>query len=155
MLSLSQLLQFERETQKSLDRLRWQSALTMTATAMVMLAMQTVLAFLQSAEVAGFFNKLLLGVATISIVAVVFWVFTKHKFWMLAGALLLQTAAAMFFFVVMGVAQQIALPGKWEMLIASLPLAGALLAWHQFRSYCQLLKLEQTKGRGCRVATSK
>jgi hypothetical protein len=155
LLSLTQLLQYERGAQEALDRLRWQSALTMAASALLMVVMQAVLASMQSAEVAGFFNKLLLGVATASIVASVSWLFTKHKFWMLAGAILLQTAAALFFFVVMGTVQEMALPLRWDLFISALPMAGALLAWHQFRSYCQLLKLEQSKGRGSRVGLAK
>lgn len=152
MLSLAQLLQYERGAQEALDRLRWQSALTITASALLMVVMQAGLASMQSAEVAGFFNKLLLGVAAAAIVTDVLWVFTKHKFWMLAGAILLQTAAAVFFFVVMGTVEEIVMPRLLKMIVAALPMAGALLAWHQFRSYCQLLKLEQTKGRGSRVS---
>jgi hypothetical protein len=155
LLSLATLLKHEQETQGALDRLRKHSAATLAGCALLMVVMQAVLASMQSAEVAGFFNKLLLGVATASILASALWLFTKHKFWMLAGAILLQTSAALFFFVVMGTTREMALPLRWELFIASLPMAGALVAWHQFRSYCQLLKLEQTKGRGSRVGSIK
>ena len=135
--------------------MRRQSACTMVASALLMMAMQAILSAMQSAEVAAFFNWLVPAVASGAILAAGRWLFSAQKFWMLAGAVLLQTAAALFFFVVMGVGHEMELPGRWNVVIASLPMAGALLAWHQFRSYCQLLKLEQTKGRGCRVNSPK
>lgn len=151
LLSLTQMQKHEKEAQEALGRLRRQSAVTMTASALLMVVMQAILSFLQSAEVAGYFNWLVFGVASASIVAAALWMFTAKKIWMLCGAILLQTAAAVFFFVVMGVVRPFFMPGMVKMIVAALPMAGALLAWHQFRAYCQLLRLEQTKGKGCRV----
>ena len=53
--------------------------------------------------------------------------FSAQKFWMLSGAILLQTAAAVFFFVVMGVEHSVAdgrhmLPVRWSLAIAALPM---------------------------------
>lgn len=157
LLTHAELRGHDRATREALDRLRGQSALTMGASALLMLVMQGVLSFLQSAEVAGFFNGLTLGVAAMSIVAAALWQITAQKLWMLAGAILLQTAAALFFFVVMGTEQQAlgqlgGIAVRWTLCMAALPMAGALLAWHQFRSYSQLLKLEQGKSKGCQTS---
>lgn len=155
LLSLTTLLKHEQETQGALNRLRKQSGATMVGCALLMVVMEVCFSFLMSAKVAAFFNLLVFGAATASIAAAALWLFTAQKFWMLSGAILLQIAAAVFFLVAMGALSQIFMPGIVRIVIAALPMAGTLLAWHQFRSYCQLLKLEQTKGRGSRVSSAR
>ena len=156
LLTHAQLQEHERTAREALSRLRKQSAVTMEGTALLMLVSQAVFSFLQSAEVAGFFNWLTLGVAASSMVAAVLWQITAQRVWMLSGALLLQTAAALFFFLVMGMEHHLIgdlsfIPVRWSLGVAALPMAGALLAWHHYRSYSQLLQLEQSKGKGCQV----
>jgi hypothetical protein len=156
LLTHSQLHEHGRTAQESLHRLRKQSAVTMEATALLMLVTQAIFSFLQSAEVAGFFNWLTLGVTTTSLVAAALWQITAQRVWMLAGAFLLQTAAALFFFLVVGMEHHVIgdlsfIPARWSLGVAALPMAGALLAWHQYRSYSQLLRLERSKGKGCQV----
>ncbi len=156
LLTHAQLHEHGCTAKAALDRLRKQSAVTMQGTALLMLVAQAVFSFLQSAEVAGFFNWLTLGVAASSLVAAALWQVTAHRAWMLTGAFLLQTAAALFFFLVMGMEHHLlgdlsGIPARWSLGIAALPMAGALLAWHHYRSYSHLLRLEQTKSKACQV----
>ncbi|OYW73263.1 MAG: hypothetical protein B7Z37_22180 [Verrucomicrobia bacterium 12-59-8] len=156
LLTHAQLHEHERTAKEALDRLRRQSAVTMEGTALLMLVAQAVFSFLQSAEVAGFFNWLTLGVAVSSMVAAALWQITAQRIWMLTGAVLLQTAAALFFFLVLGMEHHLIgglsfIPARWSLGVAALPMAGAMLAWHQYRSYAQLLRLERSKGKGCQV----
>lgn len=156
LLSHAQLHDHAHAAKASLDKLRRLSAMTMAGSAFLMLVMQGVLSLWQPADVAIFFNRFALGAASISLVAAWLWLTTSHRFWMVSGAVLLQMATAVFFFVVMGVGQQLggelhAMLVRWELFVAAMPVAGALLAWHQFRSYCQLLRLEQGKARGSRL----
>ena len=156
LLTHAQLHEHGRTAKEALDRLRKQSAFTMEGTALLMLLAQAVFSLLQSAEVAGFFNWLTLGVAASSMVAAALWQITAQRVWMLSGALLLQTAAALFFFLVMGMEHHLIgdlsfIPVGWSLGVAALPMAGALLASHHYRSYSQLLRLEQRKGKGCQV----
>ncbi|MDB6006573.1 MAG: hypothetical protein JWR15_3560, partial [Prosthecobacter sp.] len=97
-----------------------------------------------------------LGVAASSMVAAALWQITAQRVWMLIGAFLLQTAAALFFFLVMGMEHHLlgnlsSIPARWSLGVAALPMAGALLAWHHYRSYSQLLRLERTKSKACQV----
>lgn len=128
----------------------------MAGTALLMLAIQGLLVFLQPPDVAGFFNWLTVGVTSICIMAALLWWCTAQRGWMLCGAILLQLAAALFFFLVAGVAEYlkqhlIAVPFRLTLFVAAAPMVGALLAWRQFRSYSQILKLERSKGAGCRL----
>lgn len=158
MLSHAKLHEHAYAAKTALDKLRRLSAVTMAGSAMLMLVMQGILSLLQPAEVSTFFNRLVLGIACTSIVAAWLWLTTAHRFWMVSGAILLQTAAALFFFVVMGVEQQLdvfrLVPVRWTLFVAVIPIAGALLAWHQFRSYGQLLKLERAKAKDCQVPST-
>ena len=156
LLTHAQLQEHERTAQEALSRLRKQSAVTMEGTALLMVVAQAVFSFLQSAEVSGFFNWLTLGVAASSMVAAALWQITAQRIWMLAGAILLQTAAALFFFLVLGMEHHLMgglkfIPARWSLGAAALPMAGALLAWHQYRSYTQLLRLERSKSKACQV----
>ena len=156
LLTHAQLQEHARTAQEALDRLRKQSAGTMAGTALLMLVAQAVFSVLQSAEIAGFFNWLTLGVAASSMVAAALWQITAQRIWMLAGATLLQTAAALFFFLVLGMEHHLMgglkfIPVRWSLGVAALPMAGALLAWQQYRSYTQVLRLERSKGKGCEV----
>lgn len=149
LLTHAQLHAHGRTAKEALDRLRKQSAVTMQGTALLMLVAQAVFSSLQSAEVAGFFNWLTLGVAASSMVAAAMWQITAQRMWMLSGAFLLQTAAALFF-LVMGMEHHLlgdlsAIPARWSVGIAAFPMAGALLAWHHYRAYSHLLRLEQSK----------
>lgn len=156
LLSHATLHQHEQDTWQALTTLRFQSAFTMAASAFIMLVMQGGLSFMEAAEVADFFNVLVLLVAVFSLVAAWLWWRTSQAFWALSGAILLQLAAALFFFVVMGVFQSVdgeggVIPMRWELAVAVLPIGGALLSWRQYRSYSQVLALERGKGAGSRV----
>lgn len=156
LLSHATLHQHEQGTRQALKSLRDQSALIMAASAMVMLVMQAVMSFMEAAEVADFFNIFVLVVAVVSVVAAALWWRTSQVFWALSGAILLQLAAAVFFFVVMGVFHSVDgegdfIPMRWELAAAVLPIVGALVSWRQYRAYTQVLALERSKGSGSRL----
>ncbi|WP_395742513.1 hypothetical protein [Prosthecobacter sp.] len=155
LLSLAQLLKHEQETQEALNHLRKQSAAYVAGCALLIVVAVSILSFLRPSELPDVFRYVVFGVSAACIGAAGLWLSTAQKFWMLSGSILLQAAALVHAFVANALMSQMMMPGSVKLMVAGLPLGGALLAWHQFRSYCQLLKLEQSKGRGSRVSMGK
>ena len=142
--SMAQLEQFKQATSAALAALKARSTSIMRMTSFSMLSVQIVTYFIDDRTTATFFNDVVTTAAAASTIATEVWAFTGSKLWMVLASLCIQIAAIMFFFVAVAVFNEFVDPRSATM-IACLPMAGSLAAWHQFRAYLQLMRLNQKK----------
>ena len=145
-LSASQLERFDLETKASLKSMQNRSATVMRLTSLSMVSVQLMTYFFEDREAATFFNDVVTTAAAAATIATEVWAYTASRMWMLMASILIQLAAIMFFFVAVAALTPF-LGGRISALIACLPLAGSLLAWHHFRAYSQTLRLNEKASR--------
>lgn len=109
-----------------------------------MLSVQIMTYFMEDRQAASFFNDVVTTSAAIAVIATEVWAFTGTRIWMILASLAIQAAAILFFFVAIAFLSQF-MPPRLALLLAVLPLAGSLAAWHQFRAYSQTLRLHQKR----------
>lgn len=141
-LTVSQLGGYNAATEQSLVKLRAESARIMRVVGIGMMSMQVMTYFFTDRQAATFFNDVVTGTTTMAAIATEIWAFTASRAWMIIGSVFIQAGAILYFFVATGFLSQF-LPSRLATLIACLPLAGSLLAWHKFRDYSQVLRLHQ------------
>ena len=136
--------QFQAATNDALTALKTRSVAIMRMTSLAMTSVQIVTFFVQDRTIATFFNDVVTIAAVAASITTEAWACIGSRFWMILASLCIQIAALMFFFVAVAVLQGF-LPSKLAMVIACLPLAGSLAAWHQFCAYSQIIRLNQKK----------
>lgn len=114
----------------------------MRLTSLSMVTVQIMTYFFEDRQAADFFNDVVTTAAAAASIATEVWAFTKSRIWMVVASLSIQLAAILFFFVAVAFLSQF-MPPRLALLIAVLPLAGSLAAWHQFRAYSQILRLQR------------
>ncbi len=142
--STAQLQQFQAATQAALKSLQHQSAWIMRITSLSMTSVQLMTYFFDDQEAGTFFNDVVTTAATAATVATEVWAYTGSRTWMILASACIQVAAILFFFVAMAFLHQF-MPSRIALLVACMPLAGSLAAWHQFRAYTRIMRLDQKK----------
>jgi hypothetical protein len=129
-------------TTQALADLHKESVRIMRLISFSMVSIQVVTYVLPDQQSADFFNNSVTAASVVASVATEIWAFTRARVWMIMASVFIQIAAILFFFVAVAFFA-VFLPGQLAMLIACLPLAGSLMAWHQFRGYNNLLRLDR------------
>jgi hypothetical protein len=89
-----------------------------------------------------FFDQWVPVPALAAVIATEVWNRTAARAAMVVAAILIQTAAILFFFAATGFLATL-IPARLAVLVACLPLVGALTAWGQFRGFNRILRLHR------------
>lgn len=140
--SAAQIEQQHAETDSALKELVTRSAWIMRLTSLSMVSVQIMTYFFEDQQAASFFNDVVTTSAAVASIVTEVWAFTGARIWMVLASLSLQAAAILFFFVAAAFLTHF-MPSRLALLVAVLPLAGSLMAWHEFRAYSQILRLHR------------
>jgi hypothetical protein len=150
LVSQQQLEGYRANTQASLNRLRNQSTLTLGGGAVVAMIVQAVIQWYeQKSDYSSDFAVLTCTVfagSLASLVATGIWWKTGTRTMMLVASLIFQLTAMVYAISVFAATSPLLDMGHSRlttnaiMIVAFSPLGLALLAWHQYRSYVQILK---------------
>lgn len=153
LVSQQQLESYQADTQASLDRLKKRSASTLTAGVLLAMGIQTLINLVERNDDFRTLTTLVFVGGIASWVATGFWWNTGKRGWMLAASILFQATTFIYAFsVFVASAPLLEVAGKANssrageyitcaiLAVALAPLGLALLAWHQYRSFSQILK---------------
>lgn len=135
-MSQRQLEGYRANTQASLNRLKNQSTLTLTAGALAVVAIQLGIDWYKNDPDYRTMTWVVVTGSVASLVAAGLWWKTGSRLTMLLASVIFQLTAVLYAFSVFGAA---GLFSRGLMVVAFGPLGISLLAWHQYRSYVQVL----------------
>ena len=142
--------EYEDATKGALRSLRRRCTWLLRVTSLSMVSVLIFTWFIDGRPAASFIEYVVMAGGATGLVATEFWTRTRAWPWMLAASLSLFAAAILFFFVGFFMLALILPPWLSELsqlcyLIPCLPLMGALSAWHQYRAYVQIQRLNEKK----------
>ena len=145
-LSAAQLQAHKDQTLQSLATLRLRSSWIMRLTSLAMASVTLMNGYFQDRLAADFMTHLIMTTSSAGSILTELWAYTANRWWMLAASIAIQAAAVLFFFVGTAFLIDFVSP-KLATLLAALPLAGALSAWHDFRGYTKILSRQRAVNR--------
>lgn len=161
MVTAAQMENYRVATEASLLALRQRSTRIMRATAGYMLTVLIVTLLMEDTAAATFINYVVLGTAAAAAIMTELWSRKGSRAAMILASLLIQAGAIVFFFtalplltlVLENVMDELVhytrvdrYASRVSLLLAVLPMAGALAAWHQYRAFAQIKQQESKRG---------
>jgi len=142
LVSIQQIADMGAVTEQALRDLHKSSVRMMRLTGLSMLTVEIITFFLPDRATAEFFATGVTAATAAAAVAVEVWAATASRLWMVVASIALQLAAILFFFPAIAFFGSL-IRGPLVFVLASLPLAGALTAWNDFRGYNRILRLHR------------
>jgi hypothetical protein len=152
LISQQQLETYQANTKASLERLKQQSSSTLAGGALLAMGIQSVINIVQHDPEFSMLTSMVFAGGIVSMVIAGLWWRTGRRSYMLAASIIFQITAFIYgfsFFTAstplldwaISLHRRVGQAVSWIVIAGgATPLGLALLAWHQYRSYMEVLK---------------